>query len=115
MATQDTDLGNPINTTIVAGDITFDWNDYENIIVFLIGKLKTIKMSLVPKVGYLPLTIVDPLTLLIEVTGKEAKTLGRGEVLLNIFDDSNGTQSDIVKSTPFGINYIDNQIKSEVV
>ena len=110
-----TDLGNPINTTIVAQDPAFDWNAYDNIIVYLIGKQKTLKMSVVDKAGYLPLIIVSASTLKIEVEGKYAKTLGLGEVYLNVFYDNADVQKEIIKSTPFGIEYINNSIKYEVV
>jgi hypothetical protein len=108
-------LGNPINTTIVAQSVDFDWSDYDNVIVYLIGKFKTLKMSVVAKTGYLPLTIQSASTLLIEIKGKDAKTLGLGEVLVNIWIDSADVQSEIVATTPFGINYTNNQIQSEIV
>lgn len=115
MVSQNIDLGNPINTTIVSGDAGFDWNAFDNVIVYLIGTVKTLKLSVVAKAGYLPLTISDTLTLLIEVGGANAKQLGRGEVTFNIFIDKDNIQQEIVKSTLFGINYIDNSIKSEIV
>lgn len=112
---QEYDLGNPINSTIVAQDQNFNWNDYDNVVVYLIGKVSKLKLSVIAKEGYLPLTIQDAQTLLIEVPGKTAKTLGKGDVKLNIWVDSENVQQEIVKSTLFGINYIDNEIKSEIV
>jgi len=108
-------LGNPINTTIVAQSVNFNWSAYDNVIVYLIGKFKTIKMSVVAKTGYLPLTIQSASTLLIEVKGKDAKTLGLGEVNFNVWIDSNSVQNEVVAVTPFGINYTNNQIQNEIV
>lgn len=115
MASENIPLGNPINTTIVSTDVAFDWGAYDNIMVYIIGKLKTLKMSVVPKTGYLPLTIESPSTLAITIKGKDAKTLGLGEVNFNVWYDSANVQSEIIAVTPFGINYTTNPIQNEIV
>jgi hypothetical protein len=109
------DLGNPINSLITTADANFKFSDYENVIIYLIGSMKKIKMSVLPREGYLPLTVVGDKAIAIKLTGAVAKTLGRGDLKFDIYFQKADEQGEVVKSLPFHITLVDNSIKSEII
>lgn len=108
-------LGAPIQKMIVAKTEGFSFNAFENIFVYLYSSnAKTVKMSVLPIDGYLPLTIVSDTELKIEVPGEITKTMGIGEIKIEFFHDSDNDMSNLLGGSMFGTELINNKIKSEV-
>lgn len=109
-------IGSPISTVIVATTAGFSFNDYENTIVYLYSNnAKTVKLSVLPKTGYLPITIVNDTQLKIDVQGNITKKMGRGEIRFEVFHDDSNPMENLLGGTLFGIELVDNQIKQEVI
>ena len=85
-------LGTPINNIISpkAGQEAFSFNDYENVFLYLFTSIAPIiKMSVLPKTGYLPLIIESDTQLRVKVLGSETKKLSVGKLYFELrFDDA---------------------------
>jgi len=115
MASKQLYLGSPIESTLVATTVGFSFNDYINIFIYLYTGGKVIKMSVLEKDGYLPLTIISDTQMKIEVAGNITKTMVKGEIMFEMFDDNMNPMDDLLGGTLFGIEMVDNKIKAEVL
>ena len=108
-------LGSPIQKMLFATTEDFSFNAFENIIVYLYSSnAKTVKMSVQPIEGYLPLTIVSDTELKIEVPGTVTKFMGVGEITLEIYHDSDNDMNNLLGGSSFGTELVSNRIKMEV-
>ena len=108
-------LGSPIKKMLVAITDGFSFADYEDVIVYLhTNNSKTIKMSLVPKDGYLPLILHSDTEIIVQLEGKDTKSMGVGEITFELYVVNDDKMKNVIGVTNMGIELSNNKIKAEV-
>ena len=102
-------LGTPINCVISpkAGQEAFNFNDYENVFLYLYtATAPIIKMSVLEKEGYLPLIIESDTQLRVKVLGSETKKLSIGVLYFELRFDDSDPYLDKAGINEFGYNMV---------